>query len=129
MKAIVVAGGTGGHIYPALAIINKIKAKEKNSQILYIGTKDRMEKDIIPKLGIDFIGLEMSGLNRKNIFGNISVFNKFRKAVKRAGEVLDAGGSLPHGVLAEGRKGCGAAGTYQPILCVGNAPRKQRRRH
>lgn len=89
MKVIVVAGGTGGHIYPAMAIIRKIKEKEKDSEILYIGTNDRMEKDIIPKMGINFIGLEMSGLNRKNLFSNISVFKKFRIAVKRAGEEID----------------------------------------
>ena len=58
MKVIVVAGGTGGHIYPAVAIINKIKEEDKKSEILYIGTTDRMEKDIIPKMGINFIGLE-----------------------------------------------------------------------
>ena len=74
MRAIIVAGGTGGHIYPAIAIINKIKEKEKNSEFLYIGTSDRMEKDIIPKLGINFVGLEMSGLNRRNILKNIEVF-------------------------------------------------------
>ena len=84
MKAIVVAGGTGGHIYPAIAIINKIKEKEPNSEILYIGTTDRMEKDIIPKLGINFVGLEMSGLNRKNIFKNFEVFQKYMKAIKEA---------------------------------------------
>lgn len=84
MKAIVVAGGTGGHIYPAIAIINKIKEKEPNSEILYIGTTDRMEKDIIPKLGIKFIGLEMSGLNRKNIFKNFEVLQKYMKAIKDA---------------------------------------------
>ena len=68
MKVIVVAGGTGGHIYPAIAIINKIKEMDNSSEILYIGTSDRMEKDIIPKMGINFVGFEMSGLNRKNIF-------------------------------------------------------------
>ena len=47
MKVIMVAGGTGGHIYPAIAIINKIKEKEKDSQFLYIGTTDRMEQHII----------------------------------------------------------------------------------
>ena len=67
MRVIVVAGGTGGHIYPAIAIINKIKEEEKDSEFLYIGTTDRMEKDIIPKLGIDFVGIEMEGLNRKNL--------------------------------------------------------------
>ena len=89
MKVIVVAGGTGGHIYPAISIIKKIQEMDKNSKILYIGTNDRMEKDIIPKMGIDFVGLEMSGLNRKNLFANIKVFNKFKKAVKRAEEEID----------------------------------------
>lgn len=42
MRVIVAAGGTGGHIYPALAIIERIKEKDKNSEILYIGTTDRM---------------------------------------------------------------------------------------
>lgn len=88
MRAIVVAGGTGGHIYPAIAIINKIKEKEKNSEILYIGTDDRMEKDIIPKLGIDFVGLTISGLNRKNIFKNFEVLNKYNKAIKKAKEEI-----------------------------------------
>lgn len=84
MRACVVAGGTGGHIYPAIAIINKIKEKEKDSEILYIGTTDRMEKDIIPKLGIPYVGIEMSGLNRKNFFSNFAVMSLFFKAVKKA---------------------------------------------
>ena len=89
MRAIVVAGGTGGHIYPALAIISKIKEKEHNSEFLYIGTTDRMEKDIIPEKGIPFIGLEMKGLNRKNIFSNVSVLKNFIAAVKRTKKIID----------------------------------------
>ncbi len=88
MKAIVCAGGTGGHIYPALAIINKIKEKESLSEILYIGTTDRMEKDLVPKLGIKFIGIEMEGIDRKNIFKNINVFFKYKKAIKKAKEII-----------------------------------------
>ena len=84
MRIIVVAGGTGGHIFPAVAIINKIKEKEKDSEILYIGTTDRIEKDIIPKMGINFIGLEMSGLNRKNLFKNFSVCKKFINAINKS---------------------------------------------
>lgn len=84
MRAVVVAGGTGGHIYPAIAIINKIKEKEENSEFLYIGTDDRMEKDIIPKLGIPFVGLSMTGLNRKNLFKNIEVFKKYKKCISDA---------------------------------------------
>ena len=88
MKVVIVAGGTGGHIYPAIAIMNKIKEMEKTSEFLYIGTTDRMEKDIIPKLGIKFVGIEMSGLNRKNIFSNISVLKKYNAAVKKAMKVI-----------------------------------------
>ena len=79
MKVIVTAGGTGGHIYPALAIINKIKEKEPD---LYIGTKDRMEKDIVPKYNITYLGIEMKGLNRRNPFKNFGVINKTLKNVK-----------------------------------------------
>ena len=88
MKVIVAAGGTGGHIYPALAIINKIKEKESDSEFLYIGTSDRMEKDIIPNLGIKFIGLEMTGLNRSNPLSNIEVFRKFNNAIKASRKII-----------------------------------------
>lgn len=88
MKVIVVAGGTGGHIYPAIAIINKIKEKEKNSSFLYIGTTDRMEKDIIPKLGIPYKGISIKGLNRRNIFKNIEVFKMYNEAISKAKEYI-----------------------------------------
>ena len=52
MRVIVTAGGTGGHIYPALAIVQKIREMEPDSEVLYIGTHNRMEKDIVPKSGI-----------------------------------------------------------------------------
>ena len=70
MKVIMVAGGTGGHIYPAISIINKIKKMEPGSEILYIGTTDRMEKDIIPKYGIPFETIEIYGFDRKKITKN-----------------------------------------------------------
>ncbi len=70
MKVVISAGGTGGHIYPALAIINKIKEKEPNSEFLYIGTHNRMEKDIVPKHNIPFKSIEIYGFNRKNILKN-----------------------------------------------------------
>lgn len=81
MRVVVSAGGTGGHIYPALAIINKIKEKEPDSEFLYIGTTDRMEATIIPELGYDYVGLEIKGLNRKNPFKNIYVLKSFLKAI------------------------------------------------
>lgn len=88
MKVIVCAGGSGGHIYPALAIINKIKEKEPESDILYIGTTDRMEKDLIPSLGIKYEGIPMKGINRKNIIKNINVFICYQKAIKKASQII-----------------------------------------
>lgn len=84
MKVVITAGGTGGHIFPALALIDKLKEKDKDVEILYIGTTDRMEKDIIPNAGIPYVGIEMKGLNRKHIFKNIDVMKTYFKACKKA---------------------------------------------
>ncbi len=65
MRVIITAGGTGGHIYPALAIIDKIKEKAPDSEILYIGTHNRMEKDIIPARNIKYEALKIYGFSKK----------------------------------------------------------------
>ena len=83
MRVIVSAGGTGGHIYPALAVINKIKEREPNSEFLYIGTHNRMEKDIIPKEGIPFKSITMYGFNRKNLLMNFkTVYYLFKSKIE-----------------------------------------------
>ncbi len=89
MKVIVSAGGTGGHIYPALAIINKLKERNKDIDILYIGTTDRMEKDLIPSLGINYVGIPMKGLNRKKLFKNFEVIKSFRNAIKESKKIME----------------------------------------
>lgn len=88
MRVIISAGGTGGHIYPALAIINKIQKMDPTSEFLYIGTTDRMEATIIPEKNINYIGIEMKGLNRRNIFKNISVATSFIKGIKKCKKVM-----------------------------------------
>lgn len=89
MRVIVSAGGTGGHIYPALAIINKIRAKEPNSEFLYIGTHNRMEKDIVPKYGIEYRALTVMGLERKYLLRNVKTLRYFLKAIKDAKKIID----------------------------------------
>lgn len=84
MKVAITAGGTGGHIFPALAIINKIKSHDKNSEFLYFGTTDRMEKDIIPERGIPYIAIPMKGLNRKQVWKNVTVLKIYLQAIKKA---------------------------------------------
>lgn len=88
MRVIISAGGTGGHIYPALAIINKIKELEPDSEFLYIGTHNRMEKDIIPKKGIPFKSIEIYGFYRKKIYRNIKTINAFYKGYKECKKVI-----------------------------------------
>ena len=87
MRVIVTAGGTGGHIYPALAIIEKIKELEPKSEFLYIGTQNRMEKDIVPSLGINYTGIEMYGLT-KNIVRDIRVVFLINKNIQKCKKIM-----------------------------------------
>jgi UDP-N-acetylglucosamine--N-acetylmuramyl-(pentapeptide) pyrophosphoryl-undecaprenol N-acetylglucosamine transferase len=88
MRVIVSAGGTGGHIYPAIAIINKILEKEPNSEILYIGTHNRMEKDIIPSYDINYMALTVTGFKRKLSLDNFKTVTNFIKAIKKAKKII-----------------------------------------
>lgn len=88
MRVIISAGGTGGHIYPALAIINKIKEHEPNSEFLYIGTHDRMEKDIVPQKGIPFETIEIYGFNRQNLLKNFKVLSCLLKSRKKCRKLI-----------------------------------------
>ena len=87
MRVIISAGGTGGHIYPALAIINKIKSEEPNSEFLYIGTHNRMENDIVPKTGIPFETIEIYGFS-KNIIKDFKTAKCLVKSYKRCKKLI-----------------------------------------
>lgn len=87
MRVIVSAGGTGGHIYPALAIINKIKECEPNSEFLYIGTHNRMENDIVPKYNIPFETIEIYGFS-KNLVKNLKTIGCIFKSYKRCSKLI-----------------------------------------
>lgn len=88
MKVIISAGGTGGHIYPALAIINKIKEKEPDSEFLYIGTHNRMEKDIVPSAGIPFDTIEMYGFYRKALHKNVKTIYCLVKSYRKCKRII-----------------------------------------
>jgi len=88
MKIIISAGGTGGHIYPAIALINKFKEKEPNLEVLYIGTHNRMEKDIIPSMNIRYEAIEIYGFNKTNLIRNIKNVRLIKKAKARCLEIM-----------------------------------------
>jgi len=88
MRVIMTGGGTGGHIYPAIAIANKIRDRSNDSQILFVGTKHGLEKDLVPKEGYDIRFITVSGLDRKNLVRNVKVLNDYRKGKKQAAEII-----------------------------------------
>ncbi|WP_353094067.1 undecaprenyldiphospho-muramoylpentapeptide beta-N-acetylglucosaminyltransferase [Tissierella praeacuta] len=65
MKYLITGGGTGGHIYPALAIANEIKDRDKNADILYVGTKQGLESELVPKEGFKFRTIRVKGMPRR----------------------------------------------------------------
>ena len=71
LKVIISGGGTGGHIYPAIAIANEIKQRYPQADILFVGASDRMEMEKVPQAGYPIKGLWISGLQRKLTFKNL----------------------------------------------------------
>ena len=88
MNLIITAGGTGGHIYPALSIIDKFKEKEKNLNVLYIGTHNRMEKDIVPSLGIKYESLEIYGFSKTDILRDLKNIYLIKKAKDKCIKIM-----------------------------------------
>jgi UDP-N-acetylglucosamine--N-acetylmuramyl-(pentapeptide) pyrophosphoryl-undecaprenol N-acetylglucosamine transferase len=89
LKVIISGGGTGGHVFPAIAIANALKKRDEQMDILFVGAKDRMEMEKVPAAGYPIEGLWISGLQRrltlKNLsfpFKLISSLWKVRKIVK-----------------------------------------------
>jgi UDP-N-acetylglucosamine--N-acetylmuramyl-(pentapeptide) pyrophosphoryl-undecaprenol N-acetylglucosamine transferase len=87
MKAIISGGGTGGHIFPAIAIANAIKKRYPNADILFVGAEGRMEMEKVPAAGYAIKGLPIAGLQRKltvsNIIKNLQLpFKMFRSRRK-----------------------------------------------
>ena len=99
MKFILTAGGTGGHIYPALSVLEEIK-KDKKNEYLYIGTKDRMENELIPSMGIPYEGLEIYGLSKTNMVKNIKNVKCIRDSYKKCLKIMDE--FKPDAVIAFG---------------------------
>ncbi len=110
MKIIVTAGGTGGHIYPALSIVDK--AINNNDEVLYIGTTDRMESKIVPERGIKYKGIKINGLSKNifkdftNVFNTISSYKKVKKIIKefKPDVVIGFGGYVTLPVLYAAHK-------------------------
>lgn len=81
-------GGTGGHIYPAVAIANELKARHPEAEFLFVGANGRMEMEKIPQLGYKIVGLNISGIQRSLTLKNLSFPFKLLQSLYRAGKIL-----------------------------------------
>lgn len=79
-KVIISGGGTGGHIYPAIAIADELKSRNSQTQILFVGAKDRMEMQKVPEAGYPIKGLWIAGLQRKISLDNLMLPIKLIKS-------------------------------------------------
>ncbi|WP_226665836.1 undecaprenyldiphospho-muramoylpentapeptide beta-N-acetylglucosaminyltransferase [Metabacillus litoralis] len=105
MKVVVSGGGTGGHIYPALALINEIKKHDPNVEFLYIGTEKGLENDIVQRAGIPFKSIEITGFKRKISFENVKTISRFLKGVSISKKYLKE--FKPDVVIGTGGYVCG----------------------
>tara|TARA_S200000501_G_scaffold362000_1_gene391009 strand:- start:29389 stop:30516 length:1128 start_codon:yes stop_codon:yes gene_type:complete len=71
IKVILCGGGTGGHIFPMISVANELKSENKENEILFVGSRDRMEMEIVPKHNFKIIGLWISGIKRSSVLLNI----------------------------------------------------------
>lgn len=105
MRFMVAGGGTGGHIYPALAIARGLRARYPRAEILYMGTEKGMEADIVPREGLPFQGLAAAGLERKLSPGNLKALWQAGHGILKAGRII--GRFRPAAVIGTGGYVCG----------------------
>tara|TARA_B110000091_G_C13809276_1_gene474128 strand:+ start:22 stop:1110 length:1089 start_codon:yes stop_codon:yes gene_type:complete len=85
---LISGGGTGGHIYPAIAIANEIKLRYPDANFLFVGAKDRMEMEKVPQAGYDIKGLWISGIQRKLTIDNLLFPLKFISSLWNANRII-----------------------------------------
>ncbi len=87
-RVIISGGGTGGHIFPAVAIANALKKIDPSTEILFVGANGRMEMEKVPAAGYKIIGLDIQGFQRSSILKNILLPYKLLKSVIKARSII-----------------------------------------
>ena len=92
LRAIISGGGTGGHIFPAISIANKLKELNPDTEILFVGATGKMEMEKVPAAGYKIVGLPIVGmqrqLNLKNIVNDLQVPFRVLKSVSMAKKLI-----------------------------------------
>lgn len=88
LRVIISGGGTGGHIFPAVAIANALKKLDPNTEILFVGASGRMEMEKVPAAGYKIIGLEIQGIQRGSIIKNLMFPIKLIGSVRKSLQII-----------------------------------------
>ena len=88
LKVLISGGGTGGHIFPAVAIANALRRRDPRTEIHFVGALGRMEMERVPAAGYDITGLPVAGFDRKRLWRNFSVVMKLMRSLRLARKVL-----------------------------------------
>jgi UDP-N-acetylglucosamine--N-acetylmuramyl-(pentapeptide) pyrophosphoryl-undecaprenol N-acetylglucosamine transferase len=88
-RIIIAGGGTGGHIFPAIAIANALKKQAPATEILFVGAKGRMEMDKVPQAGYNIKGLDIAGFNRSSLIKNIGLPLKLVKSFYQVRKIIN----------------------------------------
>lgn len=100
IRIVISGGGTGGHIFPAIAIANAIRTAVPTAELLFVGADGRMEMEKVPAAGYKIIGLPITGIKREFSADNLSFPLKLIRSLRKAGEILRE--FKPHAVVGVG---------------------------
>lgn len=89
MRIVITGGGTGGHIYPALAIARQLMTENPAAQILFVGTQNGLEAELVPRAGYKFAAINAQGLRRKLTGANLKAFWAAGKGLMDSNQVLN----------------------------------------
>lgn len=89
MKVLISCGGTGGHIYPGIAIADKIRKENPDAQILFVGTKTGMENQLVPAAGYEIKGIDARGFDRKKLTNNFKTVRDIITGSGEVGQIID----------------------------------------
>lgn len=105
MRIIMTGGGTGGHIYPAVAIADRIRKRTLDTEVLFVGTEKGLEKELVPACGYDIKFITVSGIDRKNLLKNIRTYREYTAGKKQARRIIEE--FRPDVVIGTGGYVCG----------------------
>lgn len=89
LRVIISGGGTGGHIFPAVAIANELRRRQPDAEILFVGANGRMEMTRVPEAGYEIVGLDIAGLQRRLTPQNLIFPIRVMRAVRKAGKLIE----------------------------------------